>query len=480
MPEHDDSTPISPNGPSAIVELLRLAGPTVAQMASYTLMQFIDTWMLSRLGATGPTAAGNAGLFAFSLISLGVGTLFVVNTLVSQSYGRRDFKTCGRYLGQGIWFSIAFAIVLLPFIGILPAAFKAFGHEPALIAMEDIYLRIVLANAVFKLLGTAFSQFLLATNRPGCVLASTLAGVSVNAVAAWILIFNRLGIGPHGIAGAAWAQNIGVVVEMLACIAFVMRPKPRRQFNALDWRPRTAEMMNLITIGLPAGVQFIADVLAWSLFCTWVMAAFGTTAMAANTFMFRYMVVSFMPAFGVSAAVTALVGRYIGMGRPDIARERTNLGFIVTAIYMVTCGLLFYLGGNELIGVFTDDPEVRRIGAQMLAFAAVYQFFDAVYIVYNGALRGAGDTFVPAAATGVLCWGITVFGARAIAMRFPRWGPAGPWTAATIYGAILGLFIYARFYAGGWQQIHLQKNPLVDFAKPQAAEAEAGAGAGAN
>jgi MATE family multidrug resistance protein len=460
MMQINDSLHSPPTGSAALVELLRLAGPTVAQMASYTIMQFIDTWMLSRLGTTGPTAAGNAGLFAFSFVSFGVGTLFVVNTLVSQSYGRKDFQTCGRYLGQGIWFSFAFAIVLLPFIFFLQAAFRSFGHEPELVAMESTYLRIVLANAVFKLLGTAFSQFLLATNRPGAVMISTVAGVSVNAVAAWALIFGHLGASPHGIAGAAWAQNIGVVIEMTGCLAFVLRPRFRRQFYALDWRPRLAEMTTLLSIGLPAGLQFIADVLAWSLFCTWVMAAFGTAAMAANTFMFRYMVVSFMPAFGVSAAVTALVGRYIGMGRPDIARSRANLGFVVTAIYMVTCGVLFFLGRNQLIGLFSDDPQVRRIGAQMMIFAAIYQFFDAVYIVYNGALRGAGDTFVPAVATAVLCWGITVFGARWIAVHFPQWGTAGPWTVATIYGVILGIFIYLRFRAGGWERIHLERGGL--------------------
>jgi MATE family multidrug resistance protein len=427
-------------------------------MASYTIMQFIDTWMLSRLGTTGPTAAANAGLFAFSLVSFGVGTLFVVNTLVSQSFGRGEFKTCGRYLGQGIWFSFVFAAFLAPFILILPSAFRAFGHEAQLVEMESVYLRIVLANAIFKLLGTAFSQFLLATNRPGCVMVATIAGVSVNAIAAWALIFGHLGSLPHGIVGAAWAQNIGVVVEMVCCIAFVLRPKPRRQFGATDWRPRWPEMSSLVMIGLPAGAQFIADILAWSLFCTWVMAAFGTTAMAANTFMFRYMVVSFMPAFGMSAAVTALVGRYIGMGRPDIARQRANLGFVITAIYMVTCGLLFFLGRNQLIGIFSDDPEVRRIGGQLMIFAAIYQFFDAVYIVYNGALRGAGDTFVPAVATGVLCWGITVFAARWIAVHCANWGTAGPWTAANIYGMILGIFIYLRFHAGGWEKIHLRDN----------------------
>src|SRR3954454_12854432 len=93
--------------PSALRELLALAAPTVAQMASYTVMQFIDTWLLSHYGSnklTGlePTAASNAGLFAFSLISLGFGAMFVVNTLVSQSYGRGDKPACGRYLWQGI------------------------------------------------------------------------------------------------------------------------------------------------------------------------------------------------------------------------------------------------------------------------------------------------------------------------------------------------------------------------------------------
>jgi Na+-driven multidrug efflux pump len=52
----------------------------------------------------------------------------------------------------------------------------------------------------------------------------------------------------------------------------------------------------------------------------------------------------------------------------------------------------------------------------------VYQFFDTVYIVYNGALRGAGDTFIPAVATSVLCWGITVFAARWTAVHFHTWG----------------------------------------------------------
>lgn len=455
MEQSNPSSALTDKRRSPIVELLLLAGPTVAQMASYTLMQFLDTWMLSHLGrgVDEPTAASNSGMFAFSAISLGMGVLWVVNTLVSQSFGRKDYADCGRYLWQGIWFSFAFALLLLPMLPWVNVAFMRFGHEARLVRLETTYLRIVIGFSIFKLVGTALSQFLLAVDRPAWVLAATVIGIGINVLAAWAMIFGHLGFHSMGVAGSAWGQNVGVFFEMLALILFASLPAVRRNFNVRDWKPRAKMLLTLLKIGIPSGVQIVADVLAWSLFSMWVMGAFGTKVMAANTFMFRYMVVSFMPAFGIGTAVTALVGRYLGRGEPDLARQRANLGFKVAAAYMLSCGLFFFLGRNVLIGLFTGDRQVLATGATLLMFAAIYQFFDAMYIIYNGALRGAGDTFIPALATATLCWGITVFGGRAIAVWRPDWGPAGPWTAATAYGAILGLFMLFRFQRGRWKAL---------------------------
>src|SRR5579884_1645055 len=353
---------------SPVLELLVLAAPTVAQMASYTLMQFIDTLMLSRVGTAPATAAANSGLLTFSLISFGIGVLWVVNTLVSQSFGRKGFPACGRYLWQGLWFGLFMAVLFTPLIPVGGRVFRWMGHDPALAAQEGMYLRIVLAATLFKMLGTAFWQFLLAIDRPNAVMAATVGGVAVNALAAWALLFGHLGFRPMGVAGSAWAQNVGVFVEMALLIFFATRPATRRRYNLGDWKLRGAEMKTLLSVGVPSGLQFVADVLAWSLFSLWVMGQFGTPAMAANTFMMRYMVVSFMPAFGISTAITALVGRYIGAGRPDVAQQRANLGFALTAAYMVSCGLVFFLGRNVLIGLFTHDAEVLRIGSMLLVF----------------------------------------------------------------------------------------------------------------
>jgi multidrug resistance protein, MATE family len=458
--------PLQTNERSPLMELLALALPTVAQMASYTVMQFLDAWMLARASHNidDPTAVGNAGMFAFALISFGMGVLWVVNTLVSQSYGRKTYHECGQYLWQGIWFAFAFSAVLVMFIPGVAPLFRGLGHEPALLAREAVYLKIVLGASLFKLVGTAFSQFLLAVNRPGMVFSSTIIGVSSNALAAWIMVFGTLGCPKLGVVGTAWAQNVGVLVETSCLIIFAMLPAIRRTYNATDWKLRWPAMKTLLFVGAPAGLQIIGDVLAWSLFGMWIMARFGTAAMAGNNFMFQYMKVSFMPAFGISVAVTALVGRYIGMGKPDIAEKRAHLAFKVCAVYMLTCGLTFFFGRHALISIFSTDPLVLQYGSTLLIFAAIYQLFDALYITYNGALRGAGDTFVPAVVTAGLNWSITIGVAYCVSRFFPQFGVAGPWTSATVYGGTLGTFIFFRFKRGAWRNIHLEhdSNPAAD------------------
>src|SRR5687768_4951092 len=195
----------------------------------------------------------------------------------------------------------------------------------------------------------------------------------------------------------------------------------------------------LLRVGLPAGVQLICYILALTVSMNVIIARFGTAALTANSFAFSYTLVCFMPAIGVGHAVTALVGKYIGMGRHDLAARRAHLGFAVCAVYMVSSGVLLAVFRHDLIGVFSADPQVQRIGATLLLFVASYQIFDAMFVVYVGALRGAGDTLVPAAIQAALVWTIVVGGGFAARAYAPGYGAAGPWTLATIFGGILGL-----------------------------------------
>jgi MATE family multidrug resistance protein len=459
-PRMQELPPLVNSARSPLLELLILALPTVAQMASYTLMQFIDTWMLAHFGGLAPTAAANSGILAFSLVSFGGGVTLVVNTLVSQSFGKKDFPQCGRYLWQGIWFGLIFGLALLPLRALAAPMFARFGHSPALTAMEVSYYRIVLLTAAAKLVSMAAGQFMLGINRPNAVLVAAASGVAVNAATAWCIVLGHCGFAAMGVEGAAWSQNIGVSVELLVILALALRPGIRNTFGVLRIAPLRREMTTLLRVGLPSGLQFFSDVLAWAIFCNGVLgamkpASLAEPAMAGNTFMLRYLVVSFMPAYGLGAAVTALVGRYIGAGRPDIATQRAHLAFFVTLFYTFLCGLVFVLARRQLMSAFTDDPEVIRIGAIYLIYGAVYELFDAMYIIYNGALRGAGDTLAPTLVMAGLCWSISIGGGYLVAVHANRLGVGGPWLAGCLYGAILGIYMIVRFVRGRWREIRL-------------------------
>lgn len=438
------------NRVSPLRELLVLAIPTIAQMASYTLLQFVDTWMLSRVGDREATAAGQAGGVQFSFLSFGFGILLLVNALSSQAFGRKDFRTCGQVMWQGIYVAIGFGLLLQLMQPFAEPMFLRLGHTEELASLEAIYFQILTGAAVLKLMQSAVSQFLISINRATLVLISAVVGCVVNVVLNWILIYGNLGMPAMGVAGAAWGTVGAIVAELLVMIAIVGSAQIRKTYHPFDARLRLKLLGQLLKLGTPAGLALSAEVMAWSLFNVWVIAQFGEIAMQGNNYAFRYMLIAFMPAIGVAHAVTALVGRYIGAGDWQGARRRAHWGFALASVYMVSVGVGLMVFGEPLIRLFTEDAEVIRIGARILIFMGAYQILDAMYAVYSGGLRGAGDTLVPSVVMIGLNWGLTVGAAYLTTVYFPEFGPGGPWTVLCVYGTLVGLFMLLRFQFGPW------------------------------
>jgi len=183
--------------------------------------------------------------------------------------------------------------------------------------------------------------------------------------------------------------------------------------------------------------------------------------------------ISFMPAVGLSIAVTAIVGRCMGMARPDLAARRAGLGLIIAVAYMGACALAFILFRNPMIEFFTDPglpPESRarllEIGGTIMIAAAIFQLFDAIAIIMSGALRGAGDTVWPGVATVILSWVCIMLGGRLIIELAPGLGSLGPWLGGAAYIILLGIALLARFLGGKWRHIGLIAGPEPETLAP--------------
>lgn len=497
---------------SPITELIAIAAPTVATMTSYTLMQFVDKLMVSRIGPD-PIyvgAQGNGGLSSWVPISIMMGLLTVINTFVSQNLGAGRSERAPAYAWAGLWLSVVYwLLVLIPLAMLLPLAYAAM-REPGLspdrlaqVLLRDRlaadYGRILLLGGVITLAARGISQYFYGMHRPGVVLIATVVGNITNLVLNTVLIFgphapahtgialvdgwfaltarfcDAAGVPQLGISGSAYATVIGTLVEAAIPFSVFLSPRFRTLYGtARSWRPSALVMKDLLHVGWPGALMFGNEMICWAFFMVYLVGQFGPVHSTAGWIAHQWMTLSFMPTVGISVAITATVGKCIGMGRIDLAAQRawTGLGLAVT--YMTLCGLCFLIFRRQLIEFFIDastPPEVRSqliaIGSQFLIATAAFQFFDGVAMSLSGALRGAGDTHWPGIVTVLLSWSIIVLGGLALVRFAPGLSSLGPWIAAAAYISTLSVAMFFRFVNGRWKSIR-----LLDHSGPQPASPE--------
>ncbi len=440
----------------ALLEILRIAAPSVATMTSYTLMQFVDAIIISGIDKHDPialSAQGNGGLAAWIPMSFMAGLLGVVNTYVAQNLGAGRPERGPAYAWNALWLAALGAILMLPLALAMPQLYALAGHaEPRLVQEETRYAQILMAGAFLSMSVRGLAQFFYGIHRPWVVLVSAVAGNVVNLGANWVLVYGKFGFPALGIAGSAIGTVIGSAVELaIPMLVFLSASWDRQYQTRATWRPSWPHIRDILRIGWPGALMLGNEMICWGFFMVVLVGRFGPEQNTASWIGLRYMHVAFMPAVGVSFAMTAIIGRYLGMKRPDLALSRAKVGIGLTMAYMGVCGLCFLLFRNEMAGFFTESPEIREAGGRIILLAAAFQLFDALGITIVGILRGAGDTVWPGVATVGLSWICLVGVGYGVSHAWPQLGAVGPWIGGAVYIILLGIFLGYRFVYGDWR-----------------------------
>lgn len=440
--------------------MLSLSAPMVAIQTTQVVMQFTDAYMVKWLGAEALAAALPAGLFYFIPVAFAMGLLGGVNTFVSQCLGKNWRPGCGHYAWQGILLALVYGVALLALWPLTPYLFGWLKHEPDVQALEEIYFRISLFGGGAFLVLQAMSSFYIGIHRTALLLWFALGGALLNIVLNYVLIFGHWGFPELGFAGAAWGTVFATMAQATALFLHFITGERARVYRTrvirLEWRAQG----ELIRVGAPMGFQFLFDLMSWGVALVWLVGWFGTAQLAATTIAVRYMHLSFMPAAGVGQVLTAMVGRSIGAGDPELAGRHVVLALRLCMGYMGVMALLFLVFRVPLVEFFVtpgeaEATEIVRIGAGVMVIAAVFQIFDALAIVMVNALRGAGDTLWPALVTGAMCLGVFVAGGLVVATQVPGLESWGPWLMGMVYIILLSVALGLRWAYGPWRQINI-------------------------
>lgn len=446
--------------PCGYAEVLRIAFPLILSTGSWGLQQFIDRMFLTWYSPEAIAASMPAGMVNWTLVSLFLGTAGYVNTFVAQYYGAGRFQRIGSAVWQGIYlavFVIPIVLIIYPFIH---PFFGFIGHAPEVQRLEVVYSRILLLGMPLVVISSAASGFFTGRGQTLVVMWVNIGATSVNVVLDYLFIFGKFGLPELGIRGAGWATVASALITCLLFFALMIRPVYNRKYHTLKaWRFEGELFKRLLYFGLPNGIQFMLEVLAFTIFII-LVGKIGIVELAASNIAFNINSLAFLPMFGMSIAVSTLVGQRLGENRPAQAERSTWSAFHISFTFfgLLALGYFFIPGLFLLPFGWQIDPAqfapIRHTTVVLLRFVAVYSLFDAMNIIFSAAIKGAGDTRFVAKTTISLSW-FVMLSPSFVTLFLLNGGLYWLWTFVTAYILGLGVIFLWRFLKGKWREMRV-------------------------
>ncbi len=357
------------------------------------LYNTVDTWVVGRfVGTQALAAVGCTGAFVQLMVGLFTGLCSGAGILLSQSYGAADADAVDRQVHTGLVLAAASGLVLTALgLAVSRPALVLMRTRPEILDMAVEYLNIYFLGMVPQMLynmGTSALRAVGDSRRPlYFLIIASFANIALD------LVFVA-GLG-MGVAGAAWATILSQVLSAgltLRCMA---------GSDGMPWhlaagklRMDGAVLRGICRIGLPAAAQgslySVSNIIIQS-----SINGFDTAAVAAWSVYGKIDFLFWMTMFSMSTAVTTFAGQNFGARQYDRVRRGAAVCLGLTA--GMTAGIIavLYPAAGALVGFFSTDAEVIRLGVETMHFLVPCYSTYFVLEMLSGVLRGCGDVKVP-------------------------------------------------------------------------------------
>ncbi|WKN31064.1 MATE family efflux transporter [Porifericola rhodea] len=435
-----------------LFSLLKLSGPIVLANILQTAYQLIDTFWLGRLGANAVAAVSLSFPVLFLVISLGIGLTIGGSIMVSQYKGMDNQRM--------IDYSSAQTVLVLFFTSFLLALVGYFTSEPLMRvigAKDDVfegavdYFKVSSIGFIFLFLFFVFQSLMRGIGNvvvPTYVVFST---VVLNLFLDPLFIYGWWFIPPMGISGAAMAS---VITQALSAIMGILILSSGRYGIKLHWKDFNFNyrwFKELIRIGLPSSIEMSTRALGLTMLIT-LVTGFGSMVVASYGIGARILSFVIIPALGLSAATTTLVGQYIGANRINKAHEVGTLSSKVAFYSLTAIGALLFIFARPLTAFFVPgETQVINNGAMFIKVMAPSFGLLGIQMVINGVFNGAGFTLASLLVSILSLW-IIRFPLAYLLSHNTMLSYDGIWWAFPISNIIAAAFAVLWFRRGDWKR----------------------------
>ena len=424
---------------------LHLAGPLVLGQLSAIGMNVIDTLLAGHYGAqTLAAVAIGANVWVLAIVAA-IGVMLAMPPTVAQLSGAGERERIGGVLRQALWMALVLGIVLFFAVRHAGPLLRIMGIDAAIAGEAQKFLRAISWGApaltgYFALRG--FSEGL-ALTRPTMYFGAL--GLVLLAPIGYVFMYGAFGLPARGAQGSGMATATVLWIQFAAFASYIARRRHYRSFAPFaHWQwPQPHAIYDLLRLGVPMGISLFMEA---SLFVTaaLLIGSLGGDAVAGHQIAINVASVTFMVPLGIAMATTVRVGRAVGAGDGDGVRLAGFAGIAASlATQTVSCAAMA-LFPHGIAALYTGDADVAAFAAQLLLFAAAFQFSDGIQVTANGALRGLKDTTVPMAITTLAYWVIGMPTGYWLAFH-AHFGASGMWMGMIAGLSVAAVLLFARF-----------------------------------
>ncbi|WP_019153636.1 MATE family efflux transporter [Robertmurraya massiliosenegalensis] len=451
MNDHIEATKEIKTNKERLRIIIILAIPAVIENFFQTILGFVDTYFVSKIGLAEVSAVGvtNAVLAIYFALFMAIGV--AANVRIANFLGA-NLPEKARHISQQ---SIVLAVLFGLFTGVVTIFFanpllKVMGIEAEVLEAGSLYFRIVGIPSIFMSLMFVISAILRGAGDTKSPMKVSIIINIINALLDYVLIFGFLIIPGMGIVGAALATVISRIVGSILLFYFVSRTKGLA-FRKEYWKLDKQHLMELSSLGAPAAGERLVMRAGQIVYFGFVVAL-GTNAFAAHQIAGNVEVFSYMIGYGFSTAATILVGKEIGAGNLDEAKKYARLSVILSFTAMTILGLVLFFFGEWASGFFTEDQDVIENIGIALKISGVFQPFLAVLLILTGVFQGANNTKFPMYLTAIGMWAIRTVLVYVLGIKL-GWGLAGVWIAIGIDIAVRAIVLVVQFQRNKWMAL---------------------------
>ncbi len=337
-----------------------MAIPATVAMFVNALYNVVDTIFVGR-GVGSLAIAGLTVAFPVQLIMVAIGLGFGIGgaSLISRSLGSGDREGARRAAGTAFTLAIL-SSALLTVIGLifLTPILRIFGATDEIIGYSREYLATVLPGAVFVATAISANHIVRSEGQALRSMAIMLIGAGLNIILDPIFIF-ALGL---GIRGAALATVVAQAVSFVYAVSFYVRGKSSLKLSFRDLVPDRSAARQIVSLGVPPFIRQFATSF-FIIITNNALVAYGSELhVSAFGVIYRVLIFSLMPLFGIAQGFQPIAGYNYGAGNYDRVKSAVRVTNITTVVISSTAFAVVMAIPHLVFRVFTTDEALIEIG----------------------------------------------------------------------------------------------------------------------